>query len=80
MKEYVVIYERAKRNWAAYAPDVPGCIATGKTRAEVERNFQEALAFHLEGLRQEGRFRQEGLRQEEVAAPRPRADGTLGEC
>ena len=54
MKEYVVIYERAKRNWAAYAPDVPGCIATGKTRAEVERNFQEALAFHLEGLRQEG--------------------------
>jgi len=54
MKEYVVIYERAKRNWAAYAPNVLGCIATGKTRAEVERNFQEALAFHLEGLRQEG--------------------------
>ena len=54
MKEYVVTYERAKRNWAAYAPDVSGCIATGKTRAEVERNFQEALAFHLEGLRQEG--------------------------
>lgn len=54
MKEYLVIYERAKRNWAAYAPDVPGCIATGKTRAEIERNFREALAFHLEGLRQEG--------------------------
>lgn len=54
MKEYLVIYEHTKRNWAAYAPDVPGCIATGKTRAEVERNFREALAFHLEGLRQEG--------------------------
>jgi predicted RNase H-like HicB family nuclease len=54
VKEYLVIYERAKRNWAAYAPDVLGCIATGKTRAEVERNFREVLAFHLEGLRQEG--------------------------
>lgn len=54
MKEYVVISERAKRNWAAYALDVPGCMATGKTRAEVECNFREALAFHLEGLRQEG--------------------------
>jgi predicted RNase H-like HicB family nuclease len=54
MKEYLVIYERTKRNWAAYAPDVPGYIATGKTRAEVEHNFREALAFHLEGLCQEG--------------------------
>jgi predicted RNase H-like HicB family nuclease len=54
MKTYLVVYERADHNWAAYAPDVPGCIATGKTRDEVERNFAEALAFHLEGLRLEG--------------------------
>jgi len=54
MKEYVVIYERTENNWSAYAPDVPGCIATGDTREEVERNFQEALAFHLEGLREHG--------------------------
>ena len=54
MKEYLVVYERAERNWAAYSPDVPGCIATGKTRAEVERVFREAFAFHLEGLRHEG--------------------------
>ena len=52
MKEYVVIYERTGHNWAAYAPDVPGCIATGDTREEVERNHQEALAFHREGLRE----------------------------
>ena len=51
MGEYVVIYERTENNWAAYAPDVPGCIATGDTRADVERNFREALAFHLDGLR-----------------------------
>ena len=54
MKEYLVIYERADHNWAAYAPDVPGCIATGRTREEVERTFAEALPFHLEGLRREG--------------------------
>jgi predicted RNase H-like HicB family nuclease len=54
MKEYAVIYERAESNWAAYSPDVPGCMATGKTREEVERNFKEALAFHIEGLKEEG--------------------------
>lgn len=54
MKEYLVVYERADGNWSAYSPDVPACIATGKTRDEVERNYQEALEFHLEGLRQEG--------------------------
>jgi predicted RNase H-like HicB family nuclease len=54
MKMYLVVYERAGHNWAAHAPDVPGCIATGQTRDEVERNFTEALAFHLEGLRLEG--------------------------
>jgi len=54
MREYTVIYERAEGNWAAYSPDVPGCMATGKTREEVERNFKEALAFHIEGLKEEG--------------------------
>ena len=53
-RAYIVIYEHTDHNWAAYAPDVPGCLATGRTRAEVERNFREALAFHLEGLRREG--------------------------
>lgn len=54
MTEYLVIYEGAERNWPAYSPDVPGCIATGKTRGEVERNDREALGFHLEGLRAPG--------------------------
>ncbi|HEX6607457.1 MAG TPA: type II toxin-antitoxin system HicB family antitoxin [Chloroflexia bacterium] len=54
MKTYLVVFEPADHNWAAYAPDVPGCIATGRTREEVERTFVEALAFHLEGLRLEG--------------------------
>ena len=54
MKEYTVIYERTKHNWSAYSPDVPGCMATGKTREEAERSFKEALEFHLEGLKAEG--------------------------
>lgn len=54
MKEYVVIYEHTENNWSAYSPDVPGCMATGKTRAEVETNFADALQFHFEGLKAEG--------------------------
>ena len=42
-----VVYERAPGNWAAYSPDVLGCISTGRTRDEVERNMREALSGHL---------------------------------
>jgi predicted RNase H-like HicB family nuclease len=49
MKEYTVIYESGKRNWSAYVPDLPGCIATGKTRKQVEQVIREAIEFHVEG-------------------------------
>ena len=54
MKEYTVLYERGKRNWSAYVPDLPGCIATGKTRKDVERLMREAIGFHIEGLIKRG--------------------------
>ena len=54
MNEYTVIYEWGKRNWSAYVPDLPGCIATGKTRKRVERMIREAIEFHLEGLQARG--------------------------
>ena len=54
MKEYTVIYERGSENWSAYVPDLPGCIATGTTREEVEQQIREAIAFHLEGMRRHG--------------------------
>jgi predicted RNase H-like HicB family nuclease len=54
MKTCLVVYERAGHNWATYASDVPGCIATGKPREDAGRDFAEALAFHREGLRLEG--------------------------
>jgi predicted RNase H-like HicB family nuclease len=54
MREYTVIYEWGKRNWSAYVPDLPGCIATGKTRKETERVIREAIEFHIEGLIKRG--------------------------
>ena len=50
MNSYTVIYERGKRNWSAYVPDLPGCIATAKTRSLLRRRIREALEFHIEGL------------------------------
>jgi predicted RNase H-like HicB family nuclease len=49
--KYTVVLEQTPNNWCAYVPDVGGCISTGKTRAEVERNIREALALHFEALR-----------------------------
>lgn len=54
MNEYLVIYEPGKRNWSAFSPDVPGCVATGKDREQTERNFREALTLHLESLSEDG--------------------------
>lgn len=54
MTHYTVILEKGPRNWSAYVPDVPGCVAAAKTRDETERLIAEALAFHLEALREDG--------------------------
>jgi predicted RNase H-like HicB family nuclease len=54
MKKYLVIYEKAKENYSAYSPDIPGCIATGKTRKETEKNVKEAISFHIDGLKEDG--------------------------
>ena len=54
MREYAVIYERGERNWSAYVPDLPGCIATGETREETQRLIREAIEFHIEGLVADG--------------------------
>lgn len=54
MQRYVVVFEKAASNWAAYSPDVPGCVATGATKEETAESMREALAFHLEGLREKG--------------------------
>lgn len=54
MKKYLVIVEETPTGFSAYSPDLPGCIATGATRDEVEKEMQSAIQFHIEGLREEG--------------------------
>ena len=51
---YAVVIEKADGNYSAYAPDLPGCVATGETVEGAEREIQEAISFHIEGLRREG--------------------------
>ena len=51
---YTVIYEKGPTSWGAYVPDLPGVITVGDSRDEVEQLIQEAIEFHLEGLREEG--------------------------
>lgn len=50
MYRFLIIIEKGKRNYSAYAPDLPGCVATGKTLEEVKANMQGAIALHLEGM------------------------------
>ena len=52
--EYLVVLERAEKNWAAYSPDVPGCIATGRTPEETIKRYETALRMHLQGLQEDG--------------------------
>jgi predicted RNase H-like HicB family nuclease len=51
---YAVVIEAGETGFGAYVPDLPGCIAAGATRAEVVRLIQEAIEFHIEGLKAEG--------------------------
>lgn len=51
---YAVVYEQTPRNWSAYVPDLPGCVAAGATRADVERLIEEGIHLHLELMRESG--------------------------
>ena len=52
--QYLVVVEKTATGFSAYSPDLPGCVSTGSTREEIDKNIREAIEFHLEGLRQEG--------------------------
>ena len=51
---YAIVIERTANNYSAYVPDLPGCVATGDTPEIVEARIREAIALHLEGLREDG--------------------------
>jgi predicted RNase H-like HicB family nuclease len=54
MMRYAVVIEKAARNYSAYVPDLPGCVATGRTRAELRRRIRQAMKLHVEALREDG--------------------------
>ena len=67
---YAIVIEEAAGNFSAYVPDLPGCVATGATLQEVESEIRQAIAFHLEGLREDGlRVPQPSSRVEYVDVP-----------
>ncbi len=51
---YAIVIEKAEGNYSAYVPDLPGCVATGITIAQAEAEIREAIAFHLDGMREDG--------------------------
>ena len=54
MSKYLIIIEKTGTGYSAYSPDLPGCVATGKTREETESEMKDAIEFHIEGLRLNG--------------------------
>jgi predicted RNase H-like HicB family nuclease len=52
--KYAVIIEQGDTSYGAYVPDLPGCVAVGESLEEVKQLIREAIAFHLDGLREEG--------------------------
>lgn len=54
MYRFLVVIEKADTNCSAYSPDLPGCVATGETREEAERNMYEAIQMHVRGLLEDG--------------------------
>lgn len=66
--QYLVVIEKGQSSFGAYVPDLPGCVAVGETRAEVTELIHEAIAFHLEGMKEDG-----------VPIPEPHSTGELVE-
>jgi len=62
MRQFLIVIEKAEHNFSAYSPDLPGCVATGKTRAQVKRNMHQAIEMHVAGMR-----------EDKLPIPRPRA-------
>ncbi len=66
MRRFLVVIEPGPGNFSAYVPDLPGCVATGATREEVEENARAAIALHLAGLS-----------EDDAPVPEPRSDAAF---
>lgn len=52
--KYLIVIEKTETGFSAYSPDLPGCVSTGTTLEDTEKNMKDAIEFHIEGLRSEG--------------------------
>jgi len=52
--KYLIVIEKSETGYSAYSPDLPGCVSSGATLEETEQNMREAIAFHFDGLKEEG--------------------------
>ncbi|MGH9451156.1 MAG: type II toxin-antitoxin system HicB family antitoxin [Terriglobia bacterium] len=68
MRKYLIVIEKTGAGYSAYSPDLDGCVSTGRTLEETEKNMREAIEFHLEGMRIKG-----------LAAPEPHTHSTYVE-
>ena len=75
---YAVVIEKAADNYSAYVPDLPGCIATGETTAEVERELREAIRLHSKGLEEDGSSRPAAERGRRIWRDVSRSRACLG--
>ncbi|MGO9146071.1 MAG: type II toxin-antitoxin system HicB family antitoxin [Desulfomonilia bacterium] len=53
MRRFLIVIEKANGNYSAYSPDLPGCIATGKTRDQAAKNIHVAIELHIQGLKED---------------------------
>jgi len=53
MRRFLIVIEKANGNYSAYSPDLPGCIATGKTKDQAAKNMHEAIKLHIQGLKED---------------------------
>ncbi len=53
MHRFLIVIERANGNYSAYSPDLPGCVATGKTKDQAAKNIHEAIELHIHGLKED---------------------------
>lgn len=56
MYKVLIVIEKVEENYSAYSPDLPGCVATGETREEVEQNMYDAIEMHIQGLREDNQI------------------------
>lgn len=54
MHRFLIVIEKADGNYSAYSPDLPGCVATGKTKDQAVMNIHEVIALHIQGLKEDG--------------------------